>query len=83
MIRLAELSYHLPQGFLYKNISMFLDRGDKIGLTGKNGVGKSTLLKLIHGDITPTEGAVIREKNLKRIFQPVNTLNAAMWRLKN
>lgn len=44
---------------------MFLDRGDKIGLTGKNGVGKSTLLKLIHGDITPTEGAVIREKNLK------------------
>jgi ATP-binding cassette, subfamily F, member 3 len=65
MIRLAELSYHLTQGFLYKNISMFLDRGDKIGLTGKNGVGKSTLLKLIHGDISPTEGAVIREKNLK------------------
>lgn len=65
MIRLAELSYHLPQGFLYKNISMFLDRGDKIGLTGKNGVGKSTLLKLINGDIAPTEGNVIREKNLK------------------
>jgi len=50
---------------LYKNISMFLDRGDKIGLTGKNGVGKSTLLKLINGDIAPTEGSVIREKNLK------------------
>lgn len=65
MIRLAELSYHLPQGFLYKNISLFLDRGDKIGLTGKNGVGKSTLLRLIAGDITPTEGAVIREKNLR------------------
>lgn len=65
MIRLAELSYHLPQGFLYKNISLFLDRGDKIGLTGKNGVGKSTLLRLIAGDITPTEGNVIREKNLR------------------
>lgn len=50
---------------MYKNISMFLDRGDKIGLTGKNGVGKSTLLKLINGDIAPTEGSVIREKNLK------------------
>src|SRR5688572_32254938 len=65
MIRLAEISYHLPQGFLYRNISMFLDRGDKIGLTGKNGVGKSTLMKLINGDMPPSEGSVIREKNLK------------------
>ena len=65
MVRIAELSYYLTQGFLYKNISMFLDRGDKIGLTGKNGVGKSTLLKLINGDITPTEGKVIREKNIR------------------
>lgn len=65
MIRLAELSYYLPQGFLYKKISMFLDRGDKIGLTGKNGVGKSTLLRLINGDITPSEGAVIREKGIR------------------
>lgn len=64
MIRLAELSYHLPQGFLYKNISLFIDRGDKIGLTGKNGVGKSTLLRLISGQIQPTEGNVIREKNI-------------------
>lgn len=65
MIRLAELSYYLPQGFLYKNVSMFLDRGDKIGLTGKNGVGKSTLLKIIAGDLNPTEGQVLREKNLR------------------
>lgn len=65
MIRLAELSYFLPQGFLYKNISFFLDRGDKVGLTGKNGVGKSTLLKLIAGEINPNEGSVIKEKNLR------------------
>lgn len=65
MIRLADLSYHLPQGFLYKNISLFLDRGDKIGLTGKNGVGKSTLLRIISGDVQPSEGSVIREKNLR------------------
>ncbi|MCC7453264.1 MAG: ATP-binding cassette domain-containing protein, partial [Crocinitomix sp.] len=51
MVRIGGLSYHLPQGFLYKDISVFIDRGDKIGLTGKNGVGKSTLLGLISGQI--------------------------------
>lgn len=62
MVRIAALSYHLPQGFLYKDISLFIDRGDKIGLTGKNGVGKSTLLGLISKQLTPTEGNVIHEK---------------------
>lgn len=64
MVRLAALSYHLPQGFLYKDISMFIDRGDKIGLTGKNGVGKSTLLGIISKQITPTDGDVIHEKGI-------------------
>ena len=64
MVRLASLSYHLPQGFLYKDISLFIDRGDKIGLTGKNGVGKSTLLGIISKQITPTEGTVVHEKGI-------------------
>ena len=64
MIRFGALSYHLPQGFLYKDISLFIDRGDKIGLTGKNGVGKSTLLGIISGQIKPTEGAVTLEKGI-------------------
>lgn len=62
MIRFGALSYHLPQGFLYKDISLFIDRGDKIGLTGKNGVGKSTLLGIISGQIKPTEGSISMEK---------------------
>ena len=64
MIRLNNLSYHLPQGFLYKNISMFIDGGHKIGLTGKNGAGKSTLLRLIAGEIVPTDGNVVKNKDL-------------------
>lgn len=63
MVRIGGVSYHLPQGFLYKDISLFIDRGDKIGLTGKNGVGKSTLLGLISKQITPTEGTVVVEKD--------------------
>lgn len=64
MVRIGGLSYHLPQGFLYKDISLFIDRGDKIGLTGKNGVGKSTLLGLISKQITPTQGSVVIEKGV-------------------
>lgn len=63
MVRIGGLSYHLPQGFLYKDISLFIDRGDKIGLTGKNGVGKSTLLGLISKQIVPSDGTVVIEKN--------------------
>ncbi|MEO9534332.1 MAG: ABC-F family ATP-binding cassette domain-containing protein [Crocinitomicaceae bacterium] len=63
MVRIGNLSYHLPQGFLYKNISLFIDKGDKIGLTGKNGVGKSTLLGLISKQLVPTEGTVVIDKS--------------------
>jgi len=68
MVRIGNLSYHLPQGFLYKEISLFIDRGDKIGLTGKNGVGKSTLLGLISKQITPTEGTEITNLNERLDF---------------
>lgn len=64
MVRINNLSYHLPHGFLYKDISLFIDRGDKIGLTGKNGVGKSTLLGIISKQLTPSEGNVIIEKGI-------------------
>lgn len=65
MIRLNNVSYHLPQGFLYKDISLFIDSGHKIGLTGKNGVGKSTLLRLISGEIVPSSGNIVQGKDLK------------------
>lgn len=64
MIRLNSLSYHLPQGYLYKDISLFVDRGDKIGLTGKNGAGKSTLLGIFSGKIKPSEGNVSTDKGI-------------------
>ncbi|UKN03268.1 ATP-binding cassette domain-containing protein [Paracrocinitomix mangrovi] len=64
MVTIGALSYHLPQGYLYKDISLFIDRGDKIGLTGKNGVGKSTLLGIISKRIQPSAGTVAHEKGI-------------------
>ena len=45
---------------LIKNFSTRILRGDKIGLLGPNGIGKTTLLKLILGDIEPDSGKITR-----------------------
>ena len=47
MINLVQLGVFLPQGHLFKDVSLQINRGDKIGLNGKNGSVKSTLLKLL------------------------------------
>lgn len=44
--------------FALKNISLKINEGESVGLTGENGAGKSTLLKLIYGITTPTNGSV-------------------------
>ena len=62
MIQFNQLSYFLPQGFLFENVKTQINKGDKIGLVGKYGAGNSTLLKLISKEITPTEGEIINPK---------------------
>ncbi|MCR9172186.1 MAG: ABC-F family ATP-binding cassette domain-containing protein [bacterium] len=63
MIQLDSVSVHLPQGYLFKDISVQINSNDKIGLVGKNGAGKSTMLKLIADHNKPTEGAIHKPKD--------------------
>src|SRR5471032_3133117 len=56
---LDNVSFHHPDGpFLIKDFSMVLQRGDRIGLLGANGTGKTTLLKLMLNGLQPTSGTV-------------------------
>lgn len=62
---LTEVSKAFGDKVISKNFSATFLRGDKIGLIGPNGVGKSTLLKMILGELQPDSGKVRQGANLQ------------------
>ena len=59
MITVANLSVVFSGRDLFKDISFVVNPKDRIGLVGKNGVGKSTLLKIMAGQQVPTKGSIL------------------------
>jgi len=55
---------------LLKDVTLYLNAGDKIGLIGVNGTGKSTLLKLLAGVEDPDSGKVSRDPNVQVAYLP-------------
>ena len=59
MIQVNELTFSYPQkSNLFDNLSLRLPAGEIIGLLGRNGVGKSTLIKLLSSLLTPQQGII-------------------------
>ncbi len=54
-----------PTKTVFEDVSLGLEEGDRIGVVGKNGDGKSTLLSLLAGIIEPDEGRVIRTRGVR------------------
>lgn len=54
-----------PKAELYKDLEFGVDLDSRIALVGPNGVGKSTLLKLMVGELTPTNGLVRKHSHLR------------------
>jgi ATP-binding cassette subfamily F protein uup len=55
---LKDVSFYYDFAPIIKNLTATIMRGDKVGIIGPNGVGKSTLLKLLLGQLQPTEGTI-------------------------
>lgn len=61
-IVISEMSFCYKEFYepIFKNITITLDTNWKLGLIGRNGRGKTTLLKLIHGEYIPDQGKIIK-----------------------
>ncbi len=64
--------------FLLEGVDLSIERGERLCLLGRNGTGKSTLLKLITGDLEPISGTIEFQRNLKvaALLQQVPTVSA-------
>ncbi len=70
MLKLDQLSLEFADRFLFKDINVFIGTSDKVGLVGKNGAGKSTMLKIMMGLQAPSSGMVIKPKDYSIGYLP-------------
>jgi ATP-binding cassette subfamily F protein 3 len=65
VLKAKELAMKFGDNVLFSGADFEIENGDKIGVIGPNGCGKTTLLKLFTGDIEPTGGSLTRSKVIK------------------
>jgi ATP-binding cassette subfamily F protein 3 len=65
MIAINNLTFEIGARALYDDANWHIKPGEKIGLIGANGTGKTTLLKIIVGDYAPTRGTISMAKDIK------------------
>ena len=65
MISASNLSIQFDTKPLFENISVTFGNGNRYGLIGANGCGKSTLMKILAGDLEPTVGNVSKDPNVR------------------
>lgn len=70
LLTAEHITHSYTERLLFDDISFHVNEGEKIGIIGINGTGKSTLLKIISGILTPDKGTVITGNNLKICYLP-------------
>ncbi|TWO33451.1 ATP-binding cassette domain-containing protein [Seonamhaeicola sediminis] len=65
MLNIHNLSISFQGEYLFEDITFKLGSGDRVGLIGKNGAGKSTMLKILSKELEPDSGQIATDKTLK------------------
>ncbi len=69
-VYLDQIHKAYPGHEIFSGLSWQINFGDKIALIGRNGIGKTTLFKIIKGEISPDSGTIIRARGLKIGYMP-------------
>src|SRR5690606_21935805 len=65
MLNIHNLSISFGGSYLFDEVTFRLGAGDRVGLVGKNGAGKSTMLKILARDFEPDSGNIATEKEVR------------------
>lgn len=68
MLNIHNLSVSFGGTYLFEEVTFRLGAGDRVGLVGKNGAGKSTMLKILSGELAPDSGVIATEKEVRTGF---------------
>jgi ABC transport system ATP-binding/permease protein len=68
IIGVRDLCWGFSNPSLLENITFQIEKGERVGLLGRNGVGKSTLLRLLQGEVLPDSGQVWRQQGLTTAY---------------
>ena len=72
LLSAEHISINFGSRQLLDDINLYLNEGDKIGIVGINGTGKSTLLRVLSGTLAPDAGTLSRNPNVQLSFLPQN-----------
>lgn len=64
LLTAQNLQFGFSDGVLFKDAAFKIENTDRVGLIGANGTGKTTLFKLITGEYSPQEGAIVKSRDL-------------------
>ena len=75
LISLQDLSLAFGGPLLFDKMSLHLEPGERVALLGRNGVGKTTLMRVMSGEIKPDEGRVVYQRGIRVTHLPQEVPN--------
>lgn len=73
ILEVKDISFAYEEYEVFNKFSLKVEKGDKIALIGSNGVGKTTLCKLLTKELTPSSGSVFWGATIEPTYFPQNT----------
>ena len=70
LISMQEVSLGFGGPLLLEEINLQVEAGERLGLLGRNGMGKTSLLKLLSGETAPDSGSIARQQDLRLAYLP-------------